>query len=88
MGPAARFHVRVQPRARGNTVQGWDGDVLRLRVTAPPADGEANAAVVGLLAEALGVAKSAVTVVRGHANRDKLIAVQGLTLEEVRRRVA
>jgi uncharacterized protein (TIGR00251 family) len=79
--------VRVQPKAASNRVEGYRGDTLRLRVTAPPEAGKANAAVVSLLAQALGIAKRRVRIVRGHASRDKLVMVETLTPEEVQQRL-
>ena len=67
---------------------GYQGDVLRLRVTAPPAGGRANEAVISLLAEALSIAKSRVRIVRGHASREKLVTVESLDQEETQRRLA
>ena len=58
---------------------------LCLRVTAPPEAGKANSAVVSLLAEHLGIAKSQVRMVRGQASRDKVVLIESLTPEEVRR---
>ncbi len=49
------IRVRVQPKASENKILGFREDVLRLRVTAPPEDGKANAAVVRLLAQTLGI---------------------------------
>ena len=68
--------VRVQPKASSNQVLGWVDDVLRLRVTAPPERGQANQAVVSLLADALGIARSRVRITRGHASRDKAVAIE------------
>ena len=51
-------------------------------MTAPPADGEANEAVVRLLAKALSVAKSRVEIVSGHSSRVKKIAIEGLSAHE------
>jgi hypothetical protein len=79
--------VRVQPKAASNQVVGYRGDTLRLRVTAAPEAGKANSAAVSLLAQALGIAKSRVRIVRGHASRDKLVMVESLTPEEVRQRL-
>ena len=56
---------------------------MRLRVTAPPESGKANLAVISLLAETLGVPKSRVQILRGHASRDKLVLVESMTIEEV-----
>ena len=79
----ALLEVRVQPRARRNEVVGWRGAALRVRVTAPPADGRANAAVIGLLAHALGVPRSSITIVSGAASRDKRVRVSGYSLDEL-----
>jgi uncharacterized protein (TIGR00251 family) len=76
--------IRVQPRARRDEVVGWQGSTLRVRVTAPPAEGQANQAVVALLAEALGVPRASIALVSGAAGRDKLVRVGRLSLEEVR----
>ena len=77
-----RVCLRVQPRARRNQVDGLaplpdGGTALKVAVTAPPADGKANAAVISLLAKAWGQPKSALTVVAGAADRRKIIHLQG-----------
>jgi uncharacterized protein (TIGR00251 family) len=59
-----------------------------VRVTAPPVEGEANRAVARLLARALRVPPSAVTVVRGERGRDKIVRIDGLALGEIEARVA
>lgn len=61
---------------------------MSVRVTAPPDDGKANAAVCRVVADALGVPKSAVAVVRGHTARVKTLEVASLTDDEVRRLLA
>jgi uncharacterized protein (TIGR00251 family) len=76
--------VRVVPRARRNEVGGWRGETLLVRVTAPPIDGEANAALVQYLAERLGVARRAVQIVAGDRGRQKRIRISGLTRDAVR----
>jgi uncharacterized protein (TIGR00251 family) len=80
--------VRVQPRASRDEIVAWQGDALRVRVTAPPVAGAANFAVERLVAEALRVAPSTVKVVRGIRSRDKLVHVAGRTLADVRARIA
>jgi uncharacterized protein (TIGR00251 family) len=86
--PSTTFGVKVVPRASSNEIVGWRQGVLRLRVTAPPSDGRANAAVTALLADALRLRKSAVSIVAGHGSAHKRVAVEGLGLEEVERRLA
>jgi hypothetical protein len=82
-----RIHVRLTPRAGRDELRGWAGDVLRVRVAAPPVEGEANAALERLLARALGVAKSRVHVVAGVRGREKTVAIAGLTAPEARARL-
>lgn len=88
-GPeGALVALRVQPRASRNEIVGWQENALRVRVTAPPVTGAANFAVEKLVAETLRVAPSTVKVVRGMRSRDKLVHVVGLTLADVRARLA
>ena len=82
-GPMNNFPVKVQPKASRDQVVGYRDGVLQLRVTAPPDKGRANAAVVALLADALGLAKSRVRIVRGQSSRDKVLTVESLTPEDV-----
>ena len=85
--PLTTISVKVVPRARSDEVVGWRDGVLRLRVTAPPQDGRANAAVIALLAAALGLRKGAVAVAAGHASAHKRVTIEGLTRSEVERRL-
>lgn len=66
---------------------GLHGDEIRLRVNAPPVDGAANEAVVWLLAERLGVPRSAVEVAAGAAARHKVVLVAGVTRGEAAQRL-
>ena len=84
----ALLHVRVQPRASREEIVGWQDDALRVRVTAPPVEGEANTAVRQLVARALGIAPSTVALVRGDRSRDKVFRIVGLSLADVRARIA
>jgi uncharacterized protein (TIGR00251 family) len=83
--PAARITVRLTPRASRDAIEGWSGDVLRVRVTAPPVDGRANEALVRLLAVTLGIAPSRLSIVTGAAGRTKLVEIDGMPLEDARR---
>jgi uncharacterized protein len=72
------MRVRLQPRARREEILGERAGAVVIRVTAPPVDGKANAALCALVAKAAGVAPSRVSVVRGHAARDKVVRVEGV----------
>ena len=77
--------VLVQPRASRDRVGPVHGDRIKVAVTSPPVDGEANAAVIALLARALGVPRSAVEVVAGAASRRKTVRIRGVTRDAVAR---
>ena len=67
----AEFHCRVSPGARREAINETEG-VIKVAVSAPPEDGRANAAVAAALAQALGVAKTRLTLLRGATSRDKV----------------
>ncbi len=78
--------VRVQPKSSRNLIQEAD-DGYKVWLTAPPTDGQANAALCELVAKQVGVPKSSVTVHRGHTSRTKVLSVSGLSESEVRERM-
>ncbi|MBI4320446.1 MAG: YggU family protein [Chloroflexi bacterium] len=82
-----RIKVRVQPGAPRSQILGLQGDVVRVKVAAPPVEGKANKALIALLAETLGVAKADVCIVAGQTARAKLVDVSGLSSEELRHRL-
>ncbi len=73
--PGARIAVRVTPKASRNRVKLDEDGTVRAYVTAPPAGGKANSAVQVLLAKALGVPKSRLTLTKGQKSREKLFEV-------------
>jgi len=75
------IRVRIQPKASTNAVVEEQGDRLRIRLTAPPIEGKANEALRGYVAKQLGVAKSAVRLIRGERSRDKTLSVRGVGAE-------
>jgi hypothetical protein len=83
-----RITVRVTPRSGKDLIEAAAGGVLSVRVTAPPDEGKANAAVCRLVADALGVPKSAVRVVRGQTARTKALEIDGAEEEAVARLLA
>ncbi|HEX7598215.1 MAG TPA: DUF167 domain-containing protein [Polyangia bacterium] len=72
--------IVVQPRCPREGVGPALGDRLKVSVNAPPVEGKANQAVQRVLAEAFGVSRSAVTIVRGDTGKRKTVHIAGLTL--------
>ena len=89
-----RVTVRLTPRASRDEVAGFqpaangDGEELRVRVTAPPVEGRANAALERLLAKPLRVARGNVRVVAGSRSRREVVEIEGLTIAGVHDRLA
>ena len=69
-----RYTVRAQPEARRNGVQGEQDGALKIAVTAPPEDGRANAALVEVLRDALGLKRSQIELLSGQTSREKKVS--------------
>ena len=83
----AVIEIWVQPRASRNEVVGRQGGALKIRVAAPPVDGEANEALLRFIAKSLGLPRRAVAIVRGASGRRKSVRVRGLAPDQVAERL-
>jgi len=79
----ARITVRVQPKAKRNEMVRFEDGVLHLRIAAAPVKGKANAALLAFLSDILGVSKSRLSIEKGATSRMKVIAIEGISQEEV-----
>jgi uncharacterized protein (TIGR00251 family) len=86
-GQGVTLRLHIQPGAKKTEVVGMHGDALKIRLAAPPVDGKANACLLTFLAETLGVAKSAVSLVSGDTSRAKRVHVSGVTDAEAKARL-
>lgn len=73
---ALTLSMRVQPKSSRNDLAGIGDDLLKVRITAPPVDGQANTHLIRLLAKWFGVSRSKVTLVRGDTGRMKQIRIE------------
>lgn len=78
-----RLTVRLTPRGGRDRIEGWSRDeagrpLLKVRVAAPPVEGAANAALIALVAKAVGRPRSAVTLAAGAGGRNKILEIAGL----------
>jgi uncharacterized protein (TIGR00251 family) len=80
--------VRAQPGARKNAVKGEQNGALKVSVTAPPEDGRANAALIELLHDSLGLKRSQIELLAGHTSRDKRFLIRGVTKADLAAKVA
>ena len=84
----SKITLRVYPNAAKSELVGFRDGVLQVRVAAPPVRGKANQELIALLSKALAVGKSSLTIVKGHTSRSKVIAVEGLSQENVIKRLS
>ena len=75
--------VRVIPRAKKTECAGFRDDVLVVRVAAPPVEGAANDALIEFFASAFHVSRRAVHIVGGDRGRQKRVAIEGVTREQM-----
>ena len=80
----ATLRVRVSPRASRDEVVGERDGALVVRLTAPPVEGQANAALVRFLARQLGIPASTMSITRGAKGRDKVLLVAGARADDLR----
>jgi len=83
----AEISVRVHPNAARNEVVGVTDGVWQVRVSAPPVKGKANKELITFLSRLLGVGKSRIDIIRGHTTRNKVIAISGLSQEDIVKRL-
>ena len=83
-GRGVTLRLHIQPGAKKTEVVGLHGEALKIRLAAPPVDGKANACLLAFLADRLGVAKSAVSVIGGETSRAKRVRIEGITAAAAR----
>jgi uncharacterized protein (TIGR00251 family) len=79
--------IHLQPGAKSDGIVGLREGILHVRVTAPPRKGQANQALLALIARELGVSKSDLAIIRGYTSRNKSLEVRGLSPEELKERL-
>ena len=84
---STRLRIRVTPRASQNEVVGFSDDVLYVKVAALPDRGKANRELIDYLSRILDIKKSSLHLLKGHTSRNKVIAVDGLSLVDIIARV-
>ena len=83
----ARLQIKVVPGSSRDCIAGWLGDIVRVKVSAPPERGQANAAVERLLEVTLGLPRGAASVVSGNTSPRKTIEIMGLSPDLVQQRL-
>jgi Uncharacterized conserved protein len=79
--------IKAIPNAPRTEIAGWLGDALKIKVHAPALEGRANDALCEFIADTLDLPRRAVTVFQGEKSRQKVLRIEGLSLEETKRRL-
>ena len=74
-----KFEIKVHPRSSRNQIVGEQEGLLKIKLTAPPVDGEANQALVAFLAQFFKLPKKNVEIIKGETSRQKLVFIKGIT---------
>lgn len=72
------IEVKVEPRSSKKGISGLMGDVVKVKLTAPPVDGAANEQLIEILSEATGIKRSAISIIRGASAKRKTIEIRGI----------
>jgi uncharacterized protein (TIGR00251 family) len=84
----AAIAVKVTPRAKKNEITGiLEDGTVKIKLTAPPVEGQANQALIKFLADFLKIAPMDVEIVAGSTSRDKLVAISGLDPNTVQHKI-
>lgn len=87
MSSSCTLAIKAIPNAPRTEVVGWLGDAVKIKVHAPPVEGKANEVLCEFLADALGIPRRSVTVLRGDTSRQKVVRIDGLDLPMVKSRL-
>ncbi|MBI3584957.1 MAG: YggU family protein [Nitrospinae bacterium] len=77
------FSVRVQPRSSRNEICGIYGDAIKIKLTSPPVEGEANEGLIKFLAGILKISKGQIEIISGQKSKSKLIKIRGIKKERI-----
>ncbi|MFC1903676.1 DUF167 domain-containing protein [Chloroflexota bacterium] len=86
-GQQVKITLRVHPNAARNEITDFTNEVLQIKVAAPPIKGKANKELLTFLSRKLGVSKSDLEIIKGNTSQHKVIAINGLNLEEISKKL-
>jgi uncharacterized protein (TIGR00251 family) len=85
--PGAKIDSVVGELATASPSRAGHGDAIKIKLRAPAVEGKANAALLHFLSEQLKLPRHCIVMERGHRSRDKMVRIDGLTEEDVHRRM-
>jgi uncharacterized protein (TIGR00251 family) len=82
------IHIRVVPKSAKCEIAGIQDDALKLKITAPPVEGQANTECIRFLSHVLKVRKNQVTILSGHKSKKKTVAIEGIVKKDIEALIA
>ena len=79
----ARVHIRVYPNAYRNEIVGIINGVVRIKISALPVKGRANAELIAFLSRLLDISKDSISIIKGHTSRNKLVFINGVEQDSI-----
>lgn len=77
-----KLKVFIQPNSKNNEVIGFHGEALKIKIKAPPVDGEANSALIRFLSQQIGIPQKNITLLNGQTGKNKLIEIDSALSEK------
>ncbi|UYL10170.1 DUF167 family protein [Bdellovibrio sp. SKB1291214] len=82
-----RLHLFIQPKSSKNQIVGPHNGMLKIKIAAPPVDGEANSELIEYLSKFFKVPKRNIALVKGDTGRQKTVDIEGITLNDAHKLV-
>ena len=79
-----KLKIKLLPASSRDEIVGWEGDRLKVKVSAPPVKGRANRALLELLSRVLSLPPSRILILHGRTSREKLLLIEGIDGERVK----
>jgi uncharacterized protein (TIGR00251 family) len=79
--------VKILPGSAKNSIVGWENDVLKIKIHAPPEKGKANKELISFLSEILSLAKQDIFLIQGLTSKIKTLSIQNITQDDLSRKV-
>ncbi|MGE5085513.1 MAG: DUF167 domain-containing protein [Bacillota bacterium] len=82
-----RLHLFIQPKSSKNEIVGPHNGMLKVKITAPPVDGEANQALIEFLSKLLKIPKREITIIKGETGRQKTVDIAGVDFKSTKEKL-
>ncbi len=83
----ATFWIKASPKAFRTEALGWEENFLKVKIRAIPEKGNANEELISYLSSILGIAKSRISLLKGHTSKIKQVKIEGISMEDAKKKI-